>query len=531
MAQKRIEYYGRFTPTGVDTSQAKRLEALSGLAEQVGGIAYDVASGIQERRGVQAGLAAGQEAAEKGEIIETQKGFLSQISIFDQAYNNALSKAYVAGVDNDARENINRLLTDNPDDIEAFDAAVNSYRTGVTQNIADEFKPLIDQSMDQMISSARSQVHQSQTAKNLKNADDTLIRSGQTATDAALKAARIGDDESAMIGRMNAFSSFDARVEAGTMTPAAAETAKQNLIVATEGEKARGGLQAIIKNRGAYAAVEFINAVAETPVSNFTLEQQEQLADVLRADLNEYISLTNIQEKQAEDALKARQGENFTSLYVGIIGGETDVGDITRTAMAGNLTQSQLTTLTNVMNTRGQGIDDFDLIYDIQTQMYQNPQAARDLIIANTGTRLTGSRAQSLLSTLGEEPILNTPKATRYRKYVSTNVGIVDPITGRFTGAGTKERAADLMLAFDEKVLAGEDPSAVAEQLLDINDIPPQFTSEDDVDKALERLADQVDTTYKDNKAGYNVEEEKLQQYLVRIRNFKNMMADIKRGQ
>ena len=76
-------------------------------------------------RGLQAGLAAGQEAAEKGEIIETQKGFLSQISIFDQAYNNALSKAYVAGVDNDARENINRLLTDNPDDIEAFDAAVN----------------------------------------------------------------------------------------------------------------------------------------------------------------------------------------------------------------------------------------------------------------------------------------------------------------------------------------------------------------------------------------------------------------------
>ena len=39
MAQKRIDYYGRFTPTGVDTSQAKRLQALSGLAEQVGDIA------------------------------------------------------------------------------------------------------------------------------------------------------------------------------------------------------------------------------------------------------------------------------------------------------------------------------------------------------------------------------------------------------------------------------------------------------------------------------------------------------------
>jgi len=528
MAQKRIDYYGQFTPTGVDTSQAKRLQALSGLAEQVGGLAYQVGAGIQERKGLQAGLAAGQEAADKGEMIETQKGFLSQISIFDQAYNNALSKAYVAGVDNDARENINRLLTDNPDDIESFDEAVNAYRNGVTQNISEEFRPLINQSMDQMITSARSQVHQSQTAKNLKNADDTLIRSGQTATEAALKASRIGDDESAMIGRMNAFSTFDARVEAGTMTPAAAETAKQNLIVATEGEKARGGLQALIKNRGAYAAVEFINAVAETPVSNFTLDQQEELANVLRADLNEYISLTNIQEKQADDALKARQGENFTSLYVGLINGETDVGDITRTAMAGNLTQSQLTTLTNVMNTRGQGIDDFELIYDVQTQMYQNPEAARNLIIANTGSRLTASKAQSLLTTLDGEPILNTPKATRYRKYVSTNVGIVDPITGKFTGAGTKERAADLMLAFDEKVLAGEDPSAVAEQLLDINDIPPDFTTEADIDKALERLEKQVKTM---GKSEYDTREAELQQYRTRIRNFQNMMTDIKRGQ
>ena len=52
MAQKRIDYYGQFTPTGVDTSQAKRLQALSGLAEQVGDLAYQVGAGIQERKGM-----------------------------------------------------------------------------------------------------------------------------------------------------------------------------------------------------------------------------------------------------------------------------------------------------------------------------------------------------------------------------------------------------------------------------------------------------------------------------------------------
>jgi hypothetical protein len=528
MAQKRIDYYGKFTPTGVDTSQAKRLQALSGLAEAVSDVAFEVGAGIQERRGQQAGLMAGQEAAEKGEAIETQQGLLSQLSIFDQAYNNALTKAYVAGVDTDARENINRLLTDNPDDIEAFDEAVNAYRSGVTQNISEEFRPLINQSMDQMVASARAQVHQAQTAKNLKNADDTFIRSYEIASNAALKAARIGDDESAMIGRMNAFASIDARVEAGTITRAAGETLKQNLIVATEGEKARGGLQAIIKNRGAVAAVEFINAVAETPVSDFTLEQQEALADVLRADLNEYISLTNIQEAQAEEALKARQNETFNSLYVGVINGETDIGDITREAMASNLTQSQLTTLTNVMNNRGKGIDDFNLVYEIETLMFDNPEAARNQIILNTGTRLTESKAASLLSRLDEAPILNTPRAKTFRTYVRTSVGIVDPFTGQFTGKGTKERAAELMLAFDLRVMDGDDPAVVAQELVSISDIPADYTNEADIIAALDDLESDVTTM---DESEYNRKEKELRGYLREMKNFQNMMNDIKRGQ
>jgi len=523
MAQKRIDYYGQFTPTGVDTSQAKRLQALSGLAEQVGGLAYQVGAGIQERKGMQAGLAAGAEAADKGEMVETQKGFLSQISIFDQAYNNALTKAYVAGVDNDARENINRLLTDNPDDIEAFKTAVGKYRKGVTDNIADEFKPLIEQSMDQMISSAQSQVHQSQTAKNLKNADDTLIRSTETAVNYALKAERLGDSEAGLINRMNAFSSIDARVEAGTITSAAGETLKQNIISATEAEKARGGLQAIIKAKGAIGAVDFINKVADPsrPLSYYTIEQQEELANVLRADLNEYISLTNIQEKQAEDALKARQGENFTSLYVGLINGETDVGDITRTAMAGNLTQSQLTTLTNVMNTRGQGIDDFNLIYDIQTQMYQNPETARNLIIANTGTRLTGSRAQELLTTLGEEPILNTATANRYRTFLKNNVATTD-LLGNITGEN-KERAIFLMFEFDNRVLAGEAPEAVALNLVSVDDILRK-----NFDREFEKLEAEIGTL---TKSEYDERFQLLTTQQQRMENFESMMADIKRGQ
>ena len=83
MAQKRIDYYGQFTPTGVDTSQAKRLQALSGLAEQVGDIAFEVGAKIQTKRGAEAGLAAGAKAIETKEAPEAKEGLLSQISVFD----------------------------------------------------------------------------------------------------------------------------------------------------------------------------------------------------------------------------------------------------------------------------------------------------------------------------------------------------------------------------------------------------------------------------------------------------------------
>jgi len=494
------------------------------LAEQVGGLAYEVGAGIQERRGLEAGLKAGQQAAEKGEIIETQKGFLSQISIFDQAYNNALTKAYVAGVDNDARESINRLLTDNPDDIESFDEAVNAYRAGVTQNIAEEFRPLIDQSMDQMISSARSQVHQAQTAKNLKNADDTLIRSTETAVNYALKAERLGDSEAGLIHRMNAFSSIDARVEAGTITKAAGETLKQNIISATEAEKARGGLQAIIKAKGAISAVDFINKVADPsrPLSYYTIEQQEELADVLRADLNEYIALTNIQETQAEEALKARQGENFTSLYVGIINGETDMGDITRTAMSGGLSKEDLRSLTNVMNTRGQGIDNYEFIYGVQTQMYENPEYARKLLIDNTGGLVTSKTALDLLNALDQEPILNTATAKRYRTFLKNNVATTD-LLGNITGEN-KERATFLMFEFDNRVLAGEAPEAVALDLVSVDDILRK-----NFDREFEKLEQELADGLSDSE--YNERFQLLTTQQQRMENFENMMADIKRGQ
>ena len=143
MAQKRIDYYGRFTPTGVDTSQAKRLQALSGLAEQVGDIAFEVGAKIQTKRGAEAGIQSGMEAAkdsESPEAPELREGFLSQISIYDQAYNEAALNAYSSGVRVDGRKKLMELeeqFADEPDP-EQFNRLWEGYIGGVTKGLPPE---------------------------------------------------------------------------------------------------------------------------------------------------------------------------------------------------------------------------------------------------------------------------------------------------------------------------------------------------------------------------------------------------------
>jgi hypothetical protein len=140
MAQKRIDYYGRFTPTGVDTSQAKRLQALSGLAEQVGDIAFEVGAKIQTKRGQEAGVASGMEAAQEGQAPEAKEGFLSQISIYDQAYNEAALNAYSAGIRVDGRKKLMELeeqFADEPDS-EKFNDLWEGYIGGVTKGLPPE---------------------------------------------------------------------------------------------------------------------------------------------------------------------------------------------------------------------------------------------------------------------------------------------------------------------------------------------------------------------------------------------------------
>ena len=199
MAQKRIDYYGRFTPTGVDTSQAKRLQALSGLAEQVGDIAFDIGAKIQTERGQEAGIASGMEAAkdsESPEAPELREGFLSQISIYDQAYNEAALNAYSSGVRVDGRKKLMEFeeqFADEPDP-EQFNKLWEGYITGVTKGLPPEMAANLRLSLEDDGLRVGGRIADAQRALDFDRNVATISEELDLIEDDMARAARDGDD-------------------------------------------------------------------------------------------------------------------------------------------------------------------------------------------------------------------------------------------------------------------------------------------------------------------------------------------------
>jgi len=196
MAQKRIDYYGRFTPTGVDTSQAKRLQALSGLAEQVGDIAFDIGAKIQTERGQEAGVASGMEAAQEGQAPETKEGFLSAISIYDQAYNKAAVNAYSSGIRVDGKKKLFELeekYATDPDPV-AFQSDFNGYMKGVTQGLPEDIAADLRLRLTEDAMRVQGRLADSQRKRQFDLATANLNEELTTLADEQATAARAGDD-------------------------------------------------------------------------------------------------------------------------------------------------------------------------------------------------------------------------------------------------------------------------------------------------------------------------------------------------
>jgi predicted transcriptional regulator len=518
MAQKPIGYYGEFRPTGVDTSAARRFEALAGMADQANDIAFNIAAKKRAEQGQEAGLAAGIAAAEEGKPIEKEKGFLSGISIFDQAYNSALEKSFVASIDTDARENIARIAEESNGDIVKFDEISAQYLKGLSSGISEDYKNVIQLSIDPVVASSRSQVQSQYIVRERQETDERLINNINSAVDSGVRLGSLGDTEGAMTSLQSATESINARVESTAISQSAADILIKNAAVTVESSLGRGALKNTYQERGAIAAVDFIETVQDTPIKGFTVKQQDTLVDVLKQDLNQYMQLENIKEKQSEEILTSTQSTNASNLFLGIMNGQVDSGQVAIAGGNQDINFTQLTQLTGILNSRGQGVDDYAVIREAQGLMVTDPDAALTYIVENTNTNISGGTSQQLyqnaLSARDSESLINTSRAIRFKSFLENSVIVKGPLGS--LDEESQKRLAKLELVYNERVLAGDDPAIVASELIDVNELILN-PIDDAPNKLLELEASWVETVKLDPKADsstFDHEYERINNYI-----------------
>lgn len=329
MAIKQIDYYGRFDPTPVDESTARRFQALAGLASDVGKIALSVGrkeiakqEQIAKIEGEKAGTIAGFEAAKERDQLQLKEDY----SDASQTYNAAATAAYIAGTKNDLSNLILESEAEYPDDIQAFQQMSQDRFVGLTGNAPEELKPELELYYSQINQQSANRVLKAQ--KKIISENNRAIFDEYTAnqTTNISNLARSNDIENLSLAKIEFLKEGQRAIEAG-------------IIDATDfGELDRANNQAIVEQlaigefeglvingdgtpqqridlgKRTIEAIKSAGAIQYTdpadPESKLTLDAEQTDKVITRLE-NELESFEQSEIKKAEEALRISEFEQI----------------------------------------------------------------------------------------------------------------------------------------------------------------------------------------------------------------------------
>ena len=386
-----------------------------------------------------------------------------------------LKKAYLAGAETQVREKINTLAVEFPDDYQTFNTKVTGLRNGLLEGLPEEYRPAMQLQMDSLIGAQRSRVLAAEKTRRLTEADEQLILSSNDAVDNAITSLQNGDALQAVQSIEQANQYIDDRVGATAITPAAGEVLKRENTFKLRVGTARATLTSILDSGqpGAFTTgINYVGSLQTAPeFADLTQVERDALIKTVRSDLSSRLTLDNQEQARLDELREKSQDQTYFATAAAIIDGTANASTVLQLAQNRSINESQFDKLNNQLSTTGTGFDNWDIVFNIQNLMATDPYKARQEVVNNFGTNLTQRTASQLLKTIDGSGPLSTDRAKTYLKFLKANLGQVDAITGKFTGAGTKELASRALLQYELRVTAGEDPGIVAKSLFDISDI------------------------------------------------------------
>lgn len=497
MAIKPITRYGTFTPTGVDRSAETRMRALAGLGEQLQEMAIGTAKRKREEEAIAEGTEAGRQAALEGKDPELKSTFKYGSGKYNQYY----TRAYNASILNDIKLNVAKYETEFPDNEAEFSNNVNGYMKGVLEGVGPNFAPEIELQANDLINRTRINIIAKEQDKNLKQADEINATIATNALDMSLKHIKDGNNFEAT----ESFNEFVFTMEGQRerLGNNAVDTAIRTASVTYQSQEARSGIQTLLENNKYVEALEIVEQVQlgnYAGSKTFTVSEQDALAATLKKDIKDFLSIQDSQYDIAQKNRTARHDENFGMALTNLMNGDYDSGSLQVLFESNGISSSQYATLLNTYNTRGQGVDDFATISNIQSLIDSDPQQAMMLIASSAGKTLTTDTAISLnraamdAKTAGGK--LTDARTKRYQDLVFATYTVTGPMGS--IDQDKSERRATAKLVYQQRVLDGEDPAIVAQDLVSFAEIAMnESTYKEEVDKLTARsLKDTKDPNF-----------------------------------
>ena len=471
--QERIGYYGKFTPTSLDTSGADKMRALAGLGATVADTALAIGKPIAVREGAKKGAIAAQDAITIdpatgetvfGEIKEKKFGYSAQA--FNTTFNNAYQSAYST----DVRTNAARIATESEGSVATFDAKMKGYFEGMKggSNIPPELRA----GADVIAGSYRTQIAAKEAQTVLDNAETDRVIGIETASDDAFKFIQDGSKEAAALSIAQVRNSYQAGIDNKDYTAEEGRVLLEefdNQVLMAQGRRT---LDTTVESQGYIAGLDYISSIETNLPESMSVKEREAYINVLTTDLSRTQNLADARQTEMTANLKIRQAGNATSIFVKILEGNGTLNDITQAARSNQITFSQAQSLETQFNTTGGGSDDAEAIAEINELMRTDPKGALSAIQSAAGSNsLSRKTALSLTKTIQQDQdsggLLKTNRATRFSKHLYESI-IVRGVMGA-VDQDAQVNAAQMQVVYDNRVSAGENPAIVAKELIAAN--------------------------------------------------------------
>lgn len=195
MAQERIGFYGKFTPTGVDSSDVERMRSLAGLGGALQDITTAIGKPIVQQRAAEEGAIAGAQAGRvdpaTGELIAAPEK--RTFGWGAQAFNTAAEGAYLGNVSFELDQVVAQAKEQFPDDVDGYTNSVQASMQGLLSKMPEQYKGSAQLVFDKLNAKASSNIAKVQEAKDLELMSAGIIKGANVAADLASNAAFAGD--------------------------------------------------------------------------------------------------------------------------------------------------------------------------------------------------------------------------------------------------------------------------------------------------------------------------------------------------